>query len=694
MWDLCRRSLKHQNKLSKRGSSETRCKIRSQAEPNISQYIPAAFRHHVQHESQRVRDTPVLPIRGGSVLLFTNQLLHTFPIRSQTYPKSVFCGCAAIVHAHAVGRVLGGRGCSTAKISSLGNLFSPMANHGARFSANTPRCAGQLLGQLQLISGASHYKYACLRLFGIIQSIMTVQFVPQVKVQTDKTKFSESELVTNYVYKNAIVDKEASGSFAVKPFEEPYQFKVDLKVPKVGVMLVGLGGNNGTTFVASVLANKNKLQFHTKEGLKTANYYGSVTQSSTIKLGIDSKGQDVYAPFNSLLPMVNPNDFVVGGWDINGDNLAAAMQKAQVLEYDLQEKLKDQMKEIVPLKSIYYPDFIAANQDERANNCFNRINGEIQTTGKWSHVETIRKDIRNFKAANKLDKVIVLWTANTERYADVVSGVNDTAENLLESIKKDHEEIAPSTVFAVASILEHVPYVNGSPQNTFVPGVIELAEQNRTYIGGDDFKSGQTKLKSVLAQFLVDAGIRPVSIASYNHLGNNDGYNLSSPRQFRSKEISKASVVDDVIASNEILYNDKLGKKIDHCIVIKYLNAVGDSKVAMDEYYSELMLGGHNRISIHNVCEDSLLATPLIIDLLVMTEFLSRVTYKKDSDDKYADMYSVLSFLSYWLKAPLTRPGYQAINGLNKQRQGLDNFLRILIGLEPLDELRFEERLV
>ncbi|GME99123.1 unnamed protein product [Ambrosiozyma monospora] len=126
--------------------------------------------------------------------------------------------------------------------------------------------------------------------------------------------------------------------------------------------------------------------------------------------------------------------------------------------------------------------------------------------------------------------------------------------------------------------------------------------------------------------------------------------------------------------------------------------AVGDSKVAMDEYYSELMLGGHNRISLHNVCEDSLLATPLIIDLLIMTEFLSRVTYKKvDAKSKageYESLYSVLSFLSYWLKAPLTRPGYLAINSLNKQRAGLDNFLRLLIGLEPLDELRFEERLV
>ena len=263
----------------------------------------------------------------------------------------------------------------------------------------------------------------------------------------------------------------------------------------------------------------------------------------------------------------------------------------------------------------------------------------------------------------------------------------------MKSIKESHEEVSPSTIFAVASILEAIPYINGSPQNTFVPGCIELAEKNGAFIGGDDFKSGQTKLKSVLAQFLVDAGIRPVSIASYNHLGNNDGYNLSAPQQFRSKEISKASVVDDMIESNQILYNDKLGKKVDHCIVIKYVPAVGDSKVAMDEYHSELMLGGHNTISIHNVCEDSLLATPLIIDLVVMAEFLSRVTYRKKGEEEYQKFHSVLSFLSYWLKAPLTRPGFDPINGLNKQRAGLENLLRALVGLGPNNDLKLEERL-
>lgn len=515
-------------------------------------------------------------------------------------------------------------------------------------------------------------------------------YEPKIKVNTDKVTYAENELISKFKYTNAVV-QETDGKYTVEPVEQDLTFKLDLKVPKLGVMLVGLGGNNGTTFTAACFANKKQLEFEARDGKHKANYYGSVTQSSTVKVGIDAKGEDVYAPFKDFVPLIEPNDFVVGGWDINNANLYDAMNRAQVLDYDLKEQLKNDLKKITPLPSVYYPDFIAANQDERANNCFNRTDAGVSTKGKWGHVEQIRSDIKKFKADNGLDRIIVLWTANTERYAEVIEGVNTTKDTLLESIKNDHSEVSPSTIFAVASILEGAPYINGSPQNTFVPGVIELAENLNVYIGGDDFKSGQTKFKSVMAQYLVDAGIKPLSIASYNHLGNNDGFNLSSPAQFRSKEISKASVVDDVIASNKILYDTKKG--IDHCIVIKYLEAVGDSKVAMDEYYSELMLGGHNRISVHNVCEDSLLATPLIIDLIVMTEFLTRVQCKKQEDGEWDGIYSVLSLLSYWLKAPLTRPGYKPVNALNKQRMAIDNFLRLLIGLEPLNELRFEERL-
>ena len=244
------------------------------------------------------------------------------------------------------------------------------------------------------------------------------------------------------------------------------------------------------------------------------------------------------------------------------------------------------------------------------------------------------------------------WTANTERYADILEGVNDTADNLLKAIESGHEEVAPSTVFAVACILENAPFINGSPQNTFVPGAIQLAGKHGAFIGGDDFKSGQTKMKSALVDFLISAGIKLTSIASYNHLGNNDGMNLSSQRQFRSKEISKSNVVDDMVAANTVLYKE--GEHPDHTVVIKYMPAVGDNKRALDEYYAEIFMGGHQTISIFNVCEDSLLASPLIIDLVVVAEMMTRIQWKAHgtdaSDEKYSSFHSVLSVLSYMLK--------------------------------------------
>jgi myo-inositol-1-phosphate synthase len=277
-------------------------------------------------------------------------------------------------------------------------------------------------------------------------------------------------------------------------------------------MMVGWGGNNGSTLTATITANRNKLSFHTKDGLQESNYYGSVTQSSTMKLGIDANGDDVYAPLNQVLPMVHPNDLVLGGWDISSLDLASAMARAKVLDYDIQRQVAKQLSQHKPLASIYYPSFIAANQSDRADNL-------IPGDDKWAHVQHIRKDIKTFREKHQLDKVVVVWTANTERYAEIIPGVNDTAENLLKSVKESHSEVAPSTIFAISCILDGVPFINGAPQNTFVPGCIELAEKHKSFIGGDDFKSGQTKIKSVLASFLVEAGIRPLSIVSYNHLG-------------------------------------------------------------------------------------------------------------------------------------------------------------------------------
>jgi myo-inositol-1-phosphate synthase len=516
---------------------------------------------------------------------------------------------------------------------------------------------------------------------------------PKFIVNSPNVVYSDSEIRSKYTYRTTTVTDGEDGTRVVTPKETVYDFKLDTKVPKLGVMLVGLGGNNGTTVTAGIIANRRGLVWETRNGHQAANYYGSVVMGSTLKLGTDAKtNQDVNIPFHDVLPMVHPNDLVIGGWDISGMNLADAMDRAKVLEPTLKALVRKEMAEIVPLPSIYYPDFIAANQEDRADNL---IPG---SKACMAHVEQIRKDIRDFKAANNLDKVIVQWTANTERFADIIAGINDTADNLLKAIEAGHDEVSPSTVFAVACILEKAPFINGSPQNTFVPGCIELAEKHGAFIGGDDFKSGQTKMKSALVDFMINAGIKLTSIASYNHLGNNDGMNLSSHRQFRSKEISKSNVVDDMVAANTVLYAKD--EHPDHVVVIKYIPAVGDSKRAMDEYSAEIFLGGHQTISMSNVCEDSLLASPLIIDLVVVAELMTRIQWKLHSAEAgtesakgYKSFHSVLSVLSYMLKAPLTPPGTPVVNALVKQRAALANIFRACVGLEPESDMTLEHKL-
>jgi myo-inositol-1-phosphate synthase len=265
-----------------------------------------------------------------------------------------------------------------------------------------------------------------------------------------------------------------------------------------------------------------------------------------------------------------------------------------------------------------------------------------------------------------------------------------TADEVLKSIKENHSEISQSQIFAVAAILEGCPYINGSPQNTLTPGVVELAEKHGVFIGGDDFKSGQTKMKSVLVDFLVSAGIKPQSIVSYNHLGNNDGKNLSAPKQFRSKEISKSNVVDDMVASNHLLYAPN--EHPDHVVVIKYVPYVRDSKRAMDEYTSSIFMNGINTIVLHNTCEDSLLAAPLILDLVVLTELMTRITYKTPEIKDFIHFEPVLSILSYMLKAPMVMPGTPVVNALFKQHRAITNLLCACIGLPPDGDMLLEHR--
>jgi myo-inositol-1-phosphate synthase len=501
----------------------------------------------------------------------------------------------------------------------------------------------------------------------------------QIQVNSPNVQYNEDHILTNYDYHNTRVS-QVNNTVTVTPITTRYTFKTETRVPKLGLMLVGWGGNNGSTFTAGTIANKLGLTWETKDGKQKADWIGSITQASTVHLG-----DNVWVPLNTIVPMVHPNDIVIDGWDISSANVYESMKRAQVLDISLQEQLKVHLENLKPRKAIFDGDFVAANQSTRADNVHENLT-------RTQMVEQIRADIRDFKTTSGVDSVIVLWTANTERFVDLVPGLNDTADNFLKAIENNEHEISPSSLYCVASVLEGVSYINGSPQNTFVPGLVQLAKQHNVFIAGDDFKSGQTKLKSVLVDFLVSAGIKPESIVSYNHLGNNDGKNLSAPAQFKSKEISKSNVVDDMVESNKILYPTE-NDYPDHVVVIKYVPRVADSKRAMDEYMSRIFMNGTNTIVIHNTCEDSLLATPLILDLVVLCELLQRVTWKTEETD-YQKFDTVLSILSYLLKAPMVPEKTPVVNSLPRQRYCIENILKALIGIPPENFMSLEHKAI
>lgn len=208
-------------------------------------------------------------------------------------------------------------------------------------------------------------------------------------VNSPNVVYTDTEIRSKYSYRTTLVNETADGKFVATPKETVYDFKIDRKVPKTGMMLVGWGGNNGTTVTAGIIANRRSISWDTREGERAANYYGSLVMGSTVKLGTNSKtSKDVNIPFQNVLPMVHPNDLVIGGWDISGFNLAKAMDRAAVLEPTLKAQVKKEMAEMVPLPSIYYPDFIAANQEDRADNILPGSKASLE------HVEKIRKDIR------------------------------------------------------------------------------------------------------------------------------------------------------------------------------------------------------------------------------------------------------------------------------------------------------------
>lgn len=238
-------------------------------------------------------------------------------------------------------------------------------------------------------------------------------------VESPDVVYTDNEIKSKYSYHTTSVSDAQDGKYIVKPKETIYDFKVDRKVGKVGMMLVGWGGNNGTTVTAGIIANRRGLVWETREGPRAANYYGSVIMASTMKLGTNTKtGKEINIPFHNVLPMVHPNDLVIGGWDISGMNLAEAMDRAAVLEPTLKSLVTKEMAEMKPLPSIYYPDFIAANQEDRADNILKGSKASM------AHVDKLRKDIRYVSYPNGMHIILNCVVTSRSLMASTKSSFN------------------------------------------------------------------------------------------------------------------------------------------------------------------------------------------------------------------------------------------------------------------------------
>jgi len=501
----------------------------------------------------------------------------------------------------------------------------------------------------------------------------------QVKVESPRVRYTDEFIYADFECDEVkACPNDEKKETIVRTLRRKLQFRTAIRPPRLGLLLVGWAGNNGSTLTAALIANRENICWQSRCGVCKPNFYGSLTQCASMHIGYDG-GADVFVPLHAVVPLVHPKDIVVGGWEISSVNLADALERAQVLEADLRQRLRPFLEHQKPWAGAMDPTFIAQNQLGRADN--------VISGSKFEQLEKLREDIRSFKAKHGLETAVVVWSANSERYSELSSGAAHDPELLLEAIRRNEAEVSPSILYAVAAILERCPYVNGSPQNTLIPSVVELARRHAIPVSGDDFKSGQTRLKSVLVDFFVGCGLKPRAIVTYNHLGNNDMYQLTDGTMWKPKAVAKSGVLTDIVQSNGALYPN--GEEPDHVVVVKYVPFLGDSKRDVSEYTSEAFMGGLYTNIIHNEALDSVLCAPLILDTAVLCELLTRVSWRDSPSEAYQPMDSVAVALSFFMKNPVMPHGLPAVNALWRQRQCLEDLLRALVGLGPHHELQY-----
>ena len=382
---------------------------------------------------------------------------------------------------------------------------------------------------------------------------------------------------------------------------------------KVAVLTPGLGAV-ATTFIAGVLA--------VRKGL--AEPFGSLTQMSTIRLGKRTENRSPL--IKDFLPIAQLDQLVFGGWDIFEDNAFEAALNAAVLKKEDLEGVKEEMSKIRPMKAVFDTEYVK------------NIDGPNKKDGsKWEKAQALREDIRNFLKDNGCNRAVCVWCASTEVYRET-SAVHQSLAAFEEGLKNDNPEIAPSQIYAYACLQEGVPFANGAPNLCLdVPAIEELYKEKRVPIGGKDFKTGQTLMKTILAPGFKSRMIGVSGWFSTNILGNRDGEVLDDPESFKTKEVSKLSVLDTILQPEVYpgLYGD-----LYHKVRINYYPPRGDNKEGWDNIDIFGWLGYPMQIKVDFLCRDSILAAPIVLDLALLMDLASR-----------ADMYGIQEWLSFYWKA-------------------------------------------
>jgi len=427
---------------------------------------------------------------------------------------------------------------------------------------------------------------------------------------------------------------------------------------KTGIMVVGLAGNNGSSLLAAhILAKQGQMPM----------MLGSLASVGTLPVSQAKPGESpVYSTFRDLVPsLLRPEDVVIGGWDIRKMTMEQAMVNAKVLDRHTIEQVKYEANKIKVLPSCNYPSFVAENQHEMANNCL------VGHTASPEHLEQVRLDIRDFKMEHKLDVVVVLYSGSTERYMETCDRVHGSAEGLVRGVQENNPEISPSLIFGIAAMQEGCVFVNAAPQNTVCDGLIDLAHCHNGYICGSDARTGQTLCKVSMIEYLTHRGLKTKSITSNNGLGNNDGRNLQGRRQFKSKEISKGGVLDDTLKGNRLLHpsND-----VEHMVRIEYVKEFGDEKRATDTYMVDTIFGKRMVIDQITVCPDTALAVPILFDMVIFGEYLTRPS----------PTHHVLSSMAFFFKKPEVNTNEYVFNGFSVTRKILENAILRSVSREPV----------